>query len=96
MLGEPGAIAAVLEKAGLEPEKVPAALAMAGRFRDALGHDAARGEALAAVVNRIELPAALAMAGRFRDALGHDAIGLHQVMRQKRGGDIATMCLARW
>src|SRR6202030_4120453 len=37
------------------PEKVPVALAMAGRFRDALGHDAARGEALAAVVNRIEL-----------------------------------------
>src|SRR6202521_4934806 len=55
MLAEPGAIAAVLENAGLEPEKVPAALAMAGRFRDALGRDAARGEALAAVVNRIEL-----------------------------------------
>jgi hypothetical protein len=36
-------------------ENVPAALAMAGRFRDALGHDAARGDALAAVVNRIEL-----------------------------------------
>jgi hypothetical protein len=55
MLTEPGAIAAVLENAGLGPEKVPAALAMAGRFRDALGHDAARGKALAAVVNRIEL-----------------------------------------
>src|SRR6202022_4327360 len=55
MLGEPGAIATVLENAGLEPENVPAALAVAGRFRDALGHDAARGEALAAVVNRIEL-----------------------------------------
>jgi site-specific DNA recombinase len=55
MLAEPGAIAAVLETAGLEPEKVPAALAMADRFRDDLGCDAARGEALAAVVNRIEL-----------------------------------------
>src|SRR6202035_4466350 len=55
MLGEPGAIAAVLETAGLEPEKVPAALAMADRFRDDLGCDAGRGEALAAVVNRIEL-----------------------------------------
>jgi site-specific DNA recombinase len=52
---EPGAIATVLENAGLGPEKVPAALAMAGRFRDALGRDAARGAALAAVVNRIEL-----------------------------------------
>jgi hypothetical protein len=55
MLGEPGAIAAVLENAGLEPERVLAALAMADRFRDDLGRDAARGEALAAVVNRIEL-----------------------------------------
>jgi site-specific DNA recombinase len=55
MLGEPSAIATVLENAGLGPEKVPAALAMAGRFRDALGRDAARGAALAAVVNRIEL-----------------------------------------
>ena len=55
MLAEPAAIAAVLETAGLEPEKVPAALAMAERLRDALGHDATRGEALAAVVNRIEL-----------------------------------------
>src|SRR6202040_2674159 len=52
---EPGAIAAVLENAGLEPEKVPAALAIADRLRDDLGRDAARGEALAAVVNRIEL-----------------------------------------
>jgi DNA invertase Pin-like site-specific DNA recombinase len=55
MLGEPGAIATVLENAGLEPEKVPAALAIADRLRDDLGRDAARGEALAAVVNRIEL-----------------------------------------
>ncbi len=55
MLAEPAAIAAVLETAGLEPEKVPAALAMADRIRDDLGRDAARGEALAAVVNRIEL-----------------------------------------
>src|SRR5229473_2643201 len=55
MLAEPGAIAAVLENAGLEPEKVPAALAIADRFRDDLGRDAARGEALAVVVNRIEL-----------------------------------------
>jgi site-specific DNA recombinase len=55
MLAEPGAIAAVLENAGLEPEKVPAALAMADRFRDDLGRDAARGDALAVVVNRIEL-----------------------------------------
>jgi hypothetical protein len=55
MLTEPGAIATVLENAGLEPENLPAALAMAGRFRDALGHDATRGEAVAAVVNRIEL-----------------------------------------
>jgi site-specific DNA recombinase len=55
MLAEPGAIAAVLENAGLEPEKVPAALAMADRLRDDLGRDAARGEALAVVVNRIEL-----------------------------------------
>jgi site-specific DNA recombinase len=46
---------AVLENAGLEPEKVPAALAMADRFRDDFGRDAARGEALAVVVNRIEL-----------------------------------------
>src|SRR6266536_4530498 len=49
------AIAAVLETAGLEPEKVPAALAMADRICDDRGRDAARGEALAAVVNRIEL-----------------------------------------
>src|SRR5207237_339975 len=55
MLGQPGAIAAVLETAGLEPGKMPAALAMADRFRDDLGCDAARGEALAALVNRIEL-----------------------------------------
>jgi DNA invertase Pin-like site-specific DNA recombinase len=55
MLAEPGAIAAVLENAGLEPGKVPAALAKADRFRDDLGCDAARGKALAAVVNRIEL-----------------------------------------
>jgi site-specific DNA recombinase len=55
MLAEPGAIAAVLENAGLEPEKVPAALAIADRLRDDLGRDAARGEALAVVVNRIEL-----------------------------------------
>src|SRR5216683_771129 len=55
MLAEPGAIAAVLENAGLEPEQVPAALAIADRFRDDLGRDAARGEALAVVVNRIEL-----------------------------------------
>jgi hypothetical protein len=54
MLSEPGTIAAVLETAGLEPEEVVAALAMADRFRDDLGCDAARGEALAAVVNRIE------------------------------------------
>ncbi len=55
MLAEPGAIAAVLENAGLEPENVPAALAIADRLRDDLGRDAARGEALAVVVNRIEL-----------------------------------------
>jgi site-specific DNA recombinase len=55
MLAEPGTIAAVLETAGLEPEEVLAALAMADRFRDDLGCDAARGKALAAVVNRIEL-----------------------------------------
>jgi site-specific DNA recombinase len=55
MLAEPAAIAAVLENAGLEPEKVPAALAMADRFRDDLGRDATRGETLAALVNRIEL-----------------------------------------
>jgi hypothetical protein len=55
MLAEPAAIAAVLERAGLEPENVPASLAMADRLRDDLGRDAARGEALAAVVNRIEL-----------------------------------------
>ena len=55
MLAEPGAVAAVLETAGLEPGKVPAALAIADRLRDDLGRDAARAEALAAVVNRIEL-----------------------------------------
>src|SRR5437879_2195037 len=55
MLAATGAIAAVLENAGLEPEKVPAALAIADRLHDALGRDAARGEALAVVVNRIEL-----------------------------------------
>src|ERR1700730_8955371 len=59
MLAEPGAIAAVLENAGLEPEKVPAALAIADRIRDDLGRDAARGEALAVVVNRIDRAAAL-------------------------------------
>src|ERR1700732_333326 len=55
MLGEPSAIAAVLENAGLEPENVPAALAMADRFRHDLEYDAARAEALAAVVQRVEL-----------------------------------------
>jgi site-specific DNA recombinase len=55
MLAEPSTIAAALETAGLQPENVPAALAMADRFRDDLGRDAARGEALAAVVDRIEL-----------------------------------------
>ena len=45
----------MLENAGLEPEKVPAALAIADRLRHDLGRDAARGEALAVVVNRIEL-----------------------------------------
>jgi site-specific DNA recombinase len=55
MLAEPSTIAAVLETAGSQPENVPAALAMADRFRDDLGRDAARGEALAAVVDRIEL-----------------------------------------
>jgi hypothetical protein len=39
----------------MPPEKVPAALAIADRLRDDLGRDAARGEALAVVVNRIEL-----------------------------------------
>jgi site-specific DNA recombinase len=55
MLAEPEAVAAVLENAGLEPENVPAALATAERLRDDLESDAARGEVLAALVNRIEL-----------------------------------------
>jgi hypothetical protein len=55
MLAEPGTIAAVLEKAGLPPQRVPAALALAAQFRNDLGRDAVRGDALAAIVHRIEL-----------------------------------------
>ena len=96
VLAEPGAIAVVLEKAGLEPEKVPAALAMAGRFRDALGRDAARGEALAAVVNRIELSpirlrvilSAAALAPSTREAIDpQEAVLVRDVpLRIKRRG----------
>ncbi len=96
MLAEPGAIAAVLETAGLEPEKVPAALAMADRFRDALGRDAARGEALAAVVNRIELSpirlrvilSAAALAPSTREAIDpQEAVLVRDVpLRIKRRG----------
>ena len=52
---EPSTIAAVLEKAGLPPQRVPAALALAAQFRNDLGRDAVRGDALAAIVHRIEL-----------------------------------------
>ena len=45
MLAEPGTIAAVLEKAGLPPQHVPAALVLAARFRNDLARDAARGDA---------------------------------------------------
>jgi hypothetical protein len=55
MLAEPSTIAAVLEKAGLPPQRVPAALALAAQFRNDLARDAVRGEALAAIVHRIEL-----------------------------------------
>ena len=57
MLAEPGTIAAVLEKAGLPPQHVPAALALAAQVRNDLGRDAVRGDALAAlaIVHRIEL-----------------------------------------
>src|SRR5204863_131074 len=55
MLAEPGAIASVLERAGLQPEQLPAALANAERLRSDLGRDATRGNALATIVERIEL-----------------------------------------
>jgi site-specific DNA recombinase len=55
MLAEPGPIAAVLETAGLPPERLPAALARADQYRQELGHDATQSEALASIVNRIEL-----------------------------------------
>ena len=55
MLAERGTIATRLETAGLVAEKLPAALAMADRFRNDLGRDAARAEALAILVDRIEL-----------------------------------------
>jgi len=96
MLAEPGAIAAVLENAGLEPEKVPAALAIADRLHDALGRDAARGEALAVVVNRIELSpirlrvilSAAALAPSTREAINpQEAVLLRDVpLRIKRRG----------
>jgi site-specific DNA recombinase len=96
MLAEPGAIAAVLENAGLEPEKVPAALAIADRLRDDLGRDAARGEALAVVVNRIELSpirlrvilSAAALAPSTREAIDpQEAVLVRDVpLRIKRRG----------
>jgi hypothetical protein len=55
MLAEPAAIATVLENAGLIAENVPGVLMMADRYRDDLGKDALRAEALAALVHRIEL-----------------------------------------
>jgi site-specific DNA recombinase len=55
MLAEPGAIASVLERAGLQPEQLPPALANAARLRNDLGHDATCGSALATIVERIEL-----------------------------------------
>jgi site-specific DNA recombinase len=55
MLAEPGPIAAVLETAGLPPERLPAALARADQYRQELGRDATQSEALASIVNRIEL-----------------------------------------
>src|SRR5690242_186162 len=55
MLAEPGPIAAVLEGAGLPPERLPAALARADRLRQDLGQEATQAEALASLVHRIEL-----------------------------------------
>jgi site-specific DNA recombinase len=55
MLAEPGPIAAALEEAGLMPQRLPAALARADQCRADLGHDATKVEALASIVNRIEL-----------------------------------------
>src|SRR6202030_3508983 len=55
MLAEPGAIASVLGRAGLQPEQLPPALANAARLRNDLGHDATCGSALVTIVERIEL-----------------------------------------
>jgi site-specific DNA recombinase len=55
MLAEPGPIAAVLERAGLPPEILPAALARVDQCREDLRRDATQATVLAAIVNRIEL-----------------------------------------
>jgi site-specific DNA recombinase len=55
MLADPAEIATVLERAGLEPEKLPGALAIAERLRNNLGDDGTRGDVLATIVERVEL-----------------------------------------
>ena len=53
MLAEPGTIRRYLKPAP-PPQRVPAALALAAQVRNDLGRDAVRGDALAAIVHRIE------------------------------------------
>ena len=55
MLAEPGPIAAMLEGAGLPPERLPAALARADRLRQDLGQETTQAEALTSIIDRIEL-----------------------------------------
>ena len=55
VLSERSAIATELEKAGTQPADVPEALHQAERYRDRLCSDVERGDALKALINRVEL-----------------------------------------
>jgi site-specific DNA recombinase len=57
MLGQAGEIAAALEEAGLAPSQLPFAIATAEGFRQNLTSESDRSEALASLVDRVELNA---------------------------------------
>ena len=55
VLSESSAIATALERAGVQPADIPEALHRAERYRDRLRSDVERGDALKAMINRVEL-----------------------------------------
>ena len=55
VLSESSAIATALERAGVQPADIPEALRRAERYRDRLRSDVERGDALKAMINRVEL-----------------------------------------